>query len=365
LHTEGNTVINEIKMLTEKIQKELCTFYKIGESRLYLSASIGTSIYPDSGPMIRLFDNAYRALMKAEKDRYGRTEFYLPEKKKYDYDELTLYSDMHSALEYDQFEVYYQPIMEAKSKKIASAEALIRWRHPKYGMIAPDIFIPIMEKTGFIVDLGRYVLDEVLKQQKRWELFKFKQIEVSINFSLLELEAGDFVDNVIDRLKHHQVNPELIKYEITEGLAMQNEERFAHQFLELRKLGVGIMLDDFGTGYTSFAYLKRFPATTLKIDKELIDYIMTNEEDQRIVKSIIDLGHSLGMKVVIEGVENKNMVDLLESYGCDYMQGYYFSTSPNRYRSLNSKRCCANKGKVKKEDKTTVVCRFKDDVIKS
>ena len=317
--------INEIKMLTEKIQKELCTFYKIGESRLYLSASIGTSIYPDSGPMIRLFDNAYRALMKAEKDRYGRTEFYLPEKKKYDYDELTLYSDMHSALEYDQFEVYYQPIMEAKSKKIASAEALIRWRHPKYGMIAPDIFIPIMEKTGFIVDLGRYVLDEVLKQQKRWELFKFKQIEVSINFSLLELEAGDFVDNVIDRLKHHQVNPELIKYEITEGLAMQNEERFAHQFLELRKLGVGIMLDDFGTGYTSFAYLKRFPATTLKIDKELIDYIMTNEEDQRIVKSIIDLGHSLGMKVVIEGVENKNMVDLLESYGCDYMQGYYFS----------------------------------------
>ena len=122
---------------------------------------------------------------------------------------------MHSALENEQFEVYYQPIMDAKSKEIASAEALIRWRHPKYCMIAPDVFIPIMEKTGFIVELGRFVLNEVFKQQKRWELFKFKQIEISINLSLLELESGDFVDNVIDRLKHHQVNPELIKYEIT------------------------------------------------------------------------------------------------------------------------------------------------------
>jgi len=317
--------VNEIKVLTEKIQKELCTFYKIGDSRLYLSASMGISIYPDSGPVIRLFDNAYRALAQAEKYGYGRTEFFLPEKKKYDYDELTLYSDMHSALERNQFEVYYQPIMDAKSKEVASAEALIRWRHPKYGMIAPDVFIPIMEKTGFIVELGKFVLNEVLKQQKRWELFKFRQIEVSINLSLLELESEDFVKNVIDRLQHHQVNPEMIKYEITEGLAMQNDERFAQQFFALRKLGVGIVLDDFGTGYTSYAYLKKFPATTLKVDKELVDNIMTNEEDQYIVKSIIDLGHSLGMKIVIEGVETKEMVDRLEGYGCDYMQGYYFS----------------------------------------
>ncbi|BAF72908.1 sensor domain-containing protein [Sulfurovum sp. NBC37-1] len=317
--------IDEIKALTEKIQEELCTFYKIGENRLYLSASMGISIYPDSGPMIRLFDNAYRALAKAEKAGYGRTELYLLEKKKYDYDELTLYNDMHAGLEREQFEVYYQPIVDSKSKEIASAEALIRWRHPKYGMIPPDVFIPIMEKTGFIVELGKFVLNEVLRQQKRWELFKFQQIEVSINLSLLELESGNFVNNVLDRLKHHQVNPELIKYEITEGLAMKNEERSSQQFIELRKLGVAIVLDDFGTGYTSFAYLKRFPATTLKIDKELIDCIITNEENQHIVKSIINLGHSLGMKVVIEGIENKNMVDLLENYGCDYMQGYYFS----------------------------------------
>ena len=317
--------IEETKEMMRNIQKELRRFYKIGGSRLYLTASIGISVYPDSGPAIKLFDNAYKALASAEKKGYGRMELYLPEPQKHAYDELTLYNDMHEALERDQFEVYYQPLVDAKNKEVVSAEALIRWRHPKYGMIRPDIFIPIMEKTGFIVDLGKFVLDEVLKQQKRWELFKFRQVEISINISLLELETGEFVDNVIDRLKYHQTNPELLKFEITEGLAMQNEKHSAHQFLELRKLGVGIVLDDFGTGYTSFSYLKRFPATVLKIDKILIDYIMTNEEDQRIVKSIIDLGHSLGMKIVVEGIETQAMADLIESYGCDYMQGFYFA----------------------------------------
>ncbi len=317
--------IEEVKVLAQKIQKKLSTFYKIGDSKLYLSASMGISVYPDSGPTIKLFDNAYKALAKAEKSGYGRIEFYIPEKQNHSYDELVLYNDMHAALEHNQFEVYYQPIVDAKSKEIVSAEALIRWRHPKYGMIRPDIFIPIMEKTGFIVELGKFVLDEVLKQQKRWELFKFREVEVSINLSLLEIETGNFVENVIDRLKYHQANPELIKFEITEGLAMQDEERSSQHFIELRKLGVGIVLDDFGTGYTSFSYLKRFPATILKIDKMLIDYIMTNEEDQRIVQSIIDLGHSLGMKIVVEGIETLEMADLIESYGCDYMQGFYFA----------------------------------------
>ncbi len=317
--------IEEVKLWGERIEKELSTFYKIGGSRLYLSASMGMSVYPDSGPVIKLFDNAYKALAKAEKTGYGRMEIYIPEIQKHGYDELMLYNDMHEALARDQFEVYYQPIVDAQSKEIKSAEALIRWHHPKYGMIPPDVFISIMEKTGFIVELGRFVLDEVLKQQKRWELFKFRQIEVSINLSLLEIETGNFVDHVIDRLKYHHANPELIKFEITEGLAMKDEKSSAQQFIELRKLGVGIVLDDFGTGYTSFAYLKRFPATILKIDKALIDYILTNEEDQHIVQSIIDLGHSLGMKVVVEGIENQNMADLIASYGCDCMQGYYFA----------------------------------------
>jgi polar amino acid transport system substrate-binding protein len=191
-------------------------------------------------------------------------------------------------------------------------------------MIPPDMFIPLMEKTGFIVKLGQFVLDEVLKQLKRWELFKFKQINVSINVSMVEIATGEFVENVERQLIQHQVNPELIKFEITEGMAMISESETVKYFLALKRLGVGISLDDFGTGYTSFTYLKKFPADTLKIDKSLVDYILTNEEDQRIVKAMIELGHNLGMKIVVEGIENKKMVEVLASYGCDYMQGYYF-----------------------------------------
>ncbi|AKF24332.1 hypothetical protein YH65_02170 [Sulfurovum lithotrophicum] len=317
--------IKELNDLAQRIQKELSRFYKLGESRLHLSASIGIGVYPDSGPVAKLFDLAYRALTQAEKSGYGRVEFFLKETEKNNYDELILYNDMHAAIERKQFEVYYQPIVDTRNKEAVKAEALIRWHHPEYGLVPPDLFVSIAEKTGFIVELGKFVLDEVLKQQKRWELFKFRQIVVSINLSLLEIETGHFVKEVVQRLEHHQVNPELIQYEITEGLAMQNEKHSAKIFYELRKLGIGVVLDDFGTGYTSFSYLKRFPASILKIDKILIDNIVMNEEDQRIVKAIIDLGHSLGMKVVVEGVETSLMVELLEGYGCDYMQGYYFS----------------------------------------
>ena len=142
---------------------------------------------------------------------------------------------------------------------------------------------------------------------------------------MVEISTGEFVEHVEKQLVEHQVNPELIKFEITEGMAMISESETVKYFLALKKLGVGISLDDFGTGYTSFGYLKKFPADVIKIDKSLVDYILTNEEDQRIVKAMIELAHNLGMQIVVEGIENKKMVDMIASYGCDYMQGYYFA----------------------------------------
>ncbi len=315
----------DVMSLIKIIQRELAAFYKMKDTRLHLTASVGISIYPDSGSALNLFDNAYKALAQAERSGYGRVQIYIPSDEQHDYNELILHNEMHEALKRDEFEVYYQPIVKAENKEVVAAEALIRWNHPKYGVIPPPAFIPLMEKTGFIVELGKYVLEEVLKQQKRWELFKFKQIEVSINITLLEIESEGFVENVSKQLQHHQVNPELIKYEITEGSAMISEELTRKQFLALKKLGIPIALDDFGTGYTSFGYLKKFPADVLKIDKTLVDYILTNKEDQRIVKAMIDLGQNLGMEIVVEGIENKRMYELIASYGCDFMQGYYFA----------------------------------------
>jgi len=264
-------------------------------------------------------------LRKAQNYGNGRVQEYVQEMAKNDYDALILHNEMHQAIEKNQFEIYYQPIIDAKSQEVVSAEALIRWNHPEYGLIAPYIFIPIMEKTGFIVEIGKYVLEEVLKQQKRWELFKFRQIDVSINITLFEIESEGFVENVEKQLQYHQADPSLIKFEITEGSAMISEESTLKQFMEIKKMGIGISLDDFGTGYTSFVYMKKFPAEILKIDKTMIDYILTNKEDQNIVKAMIEMGHSLGMKIVAEGIENKRMYDLLTSYDCDMIQGYYFS----------------------------------------
>ncbi|MCW8821579.1 MAG: bifunctional diguanylate cyclase/phosphodiesterase, partial [Sulfurovum sp.] len=317
--------IEEARIFVEDIQTKVASFYKMEDTNLHLTVSAGIAIYPDSGNIRKLLDYAYKALSEAEKKGDGKISIFIPEKITGNYDELRLHNDMSGALNKGEFEVYYQPIVKVENQEVVAAEALIRWKHPQYGLIPPDIFITLMERTGFIVKLGQYVLDEVLKQQKRWELFKFKQVEVSINVSMAEINTGEFVQNVEKKLGEHQVKPELIKYEITEGIAMINESEAAKYFLALKNLGVGISLDDFGTGYTSFGYLKKFPADNVKIDKSLVDYILTNEEDQRIVKAIIELGHTLGMKVVVEGIENKEMVDMIASYGCDYMQGYYFS----------------------------------------
>jgi len=317
--------LEEIRKFVEEIQIKIAAFYKMDNSHLHLTVSAGISVYPDSGSTRKLMDNAYRALVQAEKEGDGRIEIFIPEAFSNSYDELKLHNDMQSALENEEFEVYYQPIVETKNNEIVAAEALIRWIHPTYGFIPPDVFIGLMEQTGFIIKLGKYILEKVLKQQKRWELFNFKKISVSINVSVIEMNTGVFDIHVEKELKRHHVDPESIKFEITEGTAMMNEEKAVKYFKKLKKLGVGISLDDFGTGYTSFEYLKKFPADIVKIDKSLIDNLLEIEEDRKIVHAMIDLGHNLGMKVVVEGVENKKMVTLLASYGCDYIQGYYFS----------------------------------------
>lgn len=308
-----------------ELQTELMKFYKMQDVRMYLTASVGLSIYPDSGNTRNLLDNAYKALNEAKSHGHGQVHLFMPEEARFVFDELTLYNEMHLALENNEFELYYQPLVDAESREVISAEALIRWIHPVHGMIPPDAFIPIMEKTGFIIEVGKYILKEVLKQQKRWELFKFKQIPVSINVSMIEIECGNFLEQLEKKLQESRVDPELIIIEVTESKAMESEKSTLKVFHELDKLGVRIALDDFGTGYTSFSYIKKFPADILKIDRSFMEHILVKPEDQRIVQGMIELAHNLEMQVVVEGVENQQLADLMAFYGCDYLQGYYFS----------------------------------------
>ncbi len=315
----------EVLYVCKKIQRDLKSFYKINQMYFYLSASMGISIYPDSGSTRTLLDNAYKALAEAQKAGVGHIHVYKKDMLETQYDDLTLFNAVHEALEKNAFEVYYQPIIRGSDKKVVAAEALIRWQDKTYGFVPPDVFIPMLEKSGYIIELGKFVLSEVLKQQKRWEVFKFKPIAVSINMSFLELESDGFVENVKKQLELHQVPAELIKFEITENTSMQNELYVDKQLQALKKLGISISLDDFGTGYTSFSYLKRFPASIFKIDKSMVDRVVEKQEDQRIIKAMIELGHNLGMEIVAEGIETKAMADLVVSLGCDYLQGYYFA----------------------------------------
>jgi len=316
---------DSVMSLVNDIQERLATFYKMENSYLHITVSSGIALYPDSGSPRTLLNKTYKALSQAQKEGVGKVIVYNSHMGENKYDELSLHNDMQGSLDRGEFKIYYQPIVSSKNKEVVAAEALVRWMHPDLGLIAPNIFIGIMEKTGFIIKLGRYVLEEVLKQQKRWEVFKFKDIEVSINVSMVEIATGEFVEYVEKQLSHHQVNPEKIKFEITETMAMISEAKTIQYFQKLKMLGVGIALDDFGIGYTSFTYLKKFPTDSLKIDSSLIEGIMGSKENQRIVHAMIELGHNMGLKVVVEGVETKNVLELLISYGCDYLQGYYFS----------------------------------------
>ena len=314
----------EVLSVVNEIRNELKSFYKIGNSKLHLTASVGISLYPECSTTLNLLDDTFKALSYAEKKGHDRVEIYHPHHAQHGFDELQLYNEMHLALENNQFEVYYQPIVDAHTEKIVSAEALIRWQHPKHGIITPDIFIPIMEKTGVVVELGNYVREEVLKQQIRWKNFNFNPVPVAINLSMLELESEDFFESVKAQLEAHKVLPKLIKFEITEGSAMISEEQTRMTLLQLKKYGIDIALDDFGTGYTSFTYLKNIPASILKIDRSLVINIVTVKEDQRIVRAMIELGHILGMQIVVEGVEDKLMAEKVKELGCDRIQGYYY-----------------------------------------
>ncbi|CAA6819430.1 MAG: diguanylate cyclase/phosphodiesterase (GGDEF & EAL domains) with PAS/PAC sensor(s) [uncultured Sulfurovum sp.] len=321
---------NEIVSVVETFQKKALLFTSsIMDIKLPLNMLAGLAIYPYSDNINHLLDDAYSALLKGKRNGNNNVTIYSDKQISIDstkgYGEKLLFEDIQNALDNNEFIVYYQALVDVKTTNVVGAEALIRWNHPKYGLVSPLEFIPLLEKTGHIIDLGQYILKTVLKQQKSWDIFNFRQIQVSINVSMKEIESKNFVQHIEKELIHYNVRPERIKFELTESMAMGNPEDTLMYLKALKNLGVGLALDDFGTGYTSFSYLKDIPADTLKIDKIMVDNILKNDEDKRIVKGIIELGHSLGMKITVEGIENKAAADIVISLGCDYIQGYYYA----------------------------------------
>lgn len=236
---------------------------------------------------------------------------------------LTMEAELRRALKEGQFELHYQPQINLLTNEVVGLEALIRWNHPEKGFISPSEFIPLAEKTGLIIDIGDWVLSEACRQNKEWQDKGYKPITVSVNLSAKQFYQRNLVEKIHDILDETGLEPSYLELEITERMAMSNEEEILETLHALRRLGVLVSIDDFGTGYSSFKYLSVFPITKLKIDRMFLDE--QKKENQAIVKSIIHMSHSLNMKVIAEGVETREQLDFLTSERCDEMQGYLFS----------------------------------------
>jgi len=293
---------------------------------LYVTPSIGISVFPKDGSTAEeLLVHADAAMFQVKENGrndfiYFRSGFDKSAKQR-----LVMEKEMYSALEEGQFEVFYQPQIDSKTNSIIGAEALLRWKHPHKGFISPESFIPLAEETGFINQLGDWVLQRVCKQLSDWQKQGLPEISVAVNLSPRQFLQNDLCGKISQALTDHNVNACFLKVEITERLMIKNVDKVAQMLWDIRALGVCVSIDDFGTGYSSLSVLKNFPIDQLKIDKFFISHLGTNSDDAKIAQSIIMLGHNMCMNVVAEGVETQAQLDFLIEWNCDFIQGYHFS----------------------------------------
>jgi len=232
---------------------------------------------------------------------------------------------LRQAVEHDEFTLHYQPKVALADGQICALEALLRWERPGYGAVSPAVFVPVLESLGLIVEVGSWVIRSVCQQIAMWQRSAIGAVEVSVNVSGHQLIEGDLIADIARILTETGVEPHWLEVELTEGSLMENTQHTIASLQRLRAMGVKISIDDFGTGYSSLAYLRRFPIDTLKIDIAFIREVTSNPQDAAITRTIIELAHSLSLRVVAEGVETQAQLAFLKEAGCDQIQGYLFS----------------------------------------
>ncbi len=316
----------------EVAQKLLDSFARnpisISESEIFVTLSIGISIYPVDGVnTTTLLKNADAALHQAKNEGRNNFQYYEAQMNASAWQRLKLETELRRALDREEFVLHYQPKVDMESGKIAGVEALLRWQSPERGLVAPGEIIPLLEETGLILPVGEWVLRASCKQARAWQAAGLQDIHIAVNLSTLQFKQPDFAGLVLNILEENNLDPSLgaIELELTESLLMNNAAGAVETLVKLREAGIQFSIDDFGTGYSSLSYLKRFPISSLKIDQSFVRDLSINNEDEAIVAAIIALGRSLGLKVIAEGVETTAQLDMLRKKGCNEMQGYLFS----------------------------------------
>ncbi|WP_122667150.1 EAL domain-containing protein [Pseudomonas viridiflava] len=318
--------LSSLTRVTTRLLAKLRTPISVAGHELVVSASVGISLLPDSAREISALVNQANIAMQHAKHLGGNNfQFFTESLQASTLERLQLEIQLRRAIEGRQLEVFYQPKLSLATGRLDAAEALVRWRHPERGMVPPGDFISLAEETGLIVSIGEIVLREACRQACEWQSQGLEPIRVSVNLSVHQLRQGKLVSLVRQVLEETGLAPHWLELELTESQLLDNVEHIITTFQQLRELGVKLAIDDFGTGYSSLSYLKRFPVDYVKIDQAFIRGLGEGTEDAAITRAIIDMAHSLGLKVVAEGVETQTQLDFLRGNGCDEVQGYLIS----------------------------------------
>ncbi|ADU70643.1 bifunctional diguanylate cyclase/phosphodiesterase [Pantoea sp. At-9b] len=314
---------NDAAAAADALVKAIEKPFSISRYELVVSLSIGIAVYPGDGVDEReLMFNADAAMYHTKNNGRNGYNFFQPSMNTLAQSQLQLNNDLWQALDNDELRLFYQPKYCAPRGPIIGFEALLRWQHPTRGLLTPDKFLPMAEKTGMIVNIGNWVINEACRQLHSWHLQGHPHWSVAVNLSALQFEQCNLVETVTSALDQHQIPAELLTLEVTETTAMRDPEESVRILTELTNMGVKASIDDFGTGYSSLLYLKRLPASELKIDRAFVNELQAKSEDATIVSAIVALAQSLDLKVVAEGVETEEQQAFLTGLGCNSLQGY-------------------------------------------
>jgi diguanylate cyclase (GGDEF)-like protein len=304
--------------------------HDINGSAIHVSCSVGIAMYPDDGNDIdELLQHADVAMYVAKESGGNLSQFFSADMTERVRNRMTLEAHLREALDRDLLELVYQPYVDAQSGQLVGVEGLLRWHSPELGDVPPSEFIPIAEETRLIIPIGAWVIDRACRQMATWRDEGLGDVQVSINLSAVQLRDDGLVSALRSSIERHEILPGMLELEITESTLMHSVESYLPKLVAIRALGVKLSIDDFGTGYSSLNYLNRFPLDRLKIDRSFVHDMLDDPTDLAITRAIIGLGHTLGLRVVAEGVETQQEVNILRSAGCDELQGYFFARPLN------------------------------------
>jgi len=300
--------------------------FQVGETVVDLHASIGIAVFPEDGQdEYNLLKNADTAMQRAKELGGNTYQFFAPGMNAKAVTYITLGRDLRNAQSEEQFELYYQPVVDIRSGAVVGAESLIRWNHPEFGMIPPDRFISLAEDSGLIEPIGEWVLREACRQNRLWRDQGLASLRIAVNVSSRQFKRGRLVGAVFAALSETGLSPASLAVEITESAFLADAEETNAILRKLSSMGIAISVDDFGTGHSSLSYLRRLPLSTLKVDRAFVNDVTTSADAAAITDAIIAMAHRLNLNVVAEGVDDEAQFEFLRARDCEMMQGYYFS----------------------------------------